>query len=455
MVASIVGFSVFGAVHGFTPIFGRLDTPQFDHPVQLLYYAVLGVAAGLFGRLYARALYRTVAITKRLRIPAMLKPALAGVLVGLVGLAFPEALATGYGWLQQGMNNGLPDVALWVILLLPFVKIATTSLSIGSGGSGGIFGPGMVVGGFVGLGVWRILHGFAPGMPDVPAPFMVVGMIACFGSVAHAPLGLMLMVAEMTGSLALLPPAMIAIGLAAVVVRDDSIYESQLRSRADAPSHRARFGLPLLGTTPVRAVMRPPRMILPAATPLDEARGAVRSAHLARAPVVDAGGRFLGVVSSEETDGGGGATAGTAADIAYPTVSSEASLDSALDAMVSAGTNWVPVLERDRIVGVIAMADVIGGYQTALRRTLRLLTGVTGRATLIEATVGEGSAFAGAQVSNAPWPAGAVAVSIDRRSQLVSPTPDTQLQPGDVIVVVAPAGAEDEIRVLFGEGGQH
>jgi CBS-domain-containing membrane protein len=192
-------------------------------------------------------------------------------------------------------------------------------------------------------------------------------------------------------------------------------------------------------------------MILPAGTPIDEARQAVRDAHLTRAPVVDAGGRFVGVVSSGETDGG--ATAGTAADIAYPTVSSEASLDSALDAMVSAGTNWVPVLERGRIVGVIAMAEVIGGYQTALRRTLRLLTGVTGRATLIEATVGEGSAFAGLPVSSAPWPAGAVAVSIDRRNQLVSPTPDTELQPGDLIVVVAPAGAEAEIRALFGDGG--
>jgi H+/Cl- antiporter ClcA len=169
---------------------------------------------------------------------------------GSAGREGPTAqISAGFGSLlaQRGVGDGLPDVALWVILLLPFVKIATTSLSIGSGGSGGIFGPGMVIGGFVGLGVWRILHDVAPGMPDVPAPFMVVGMIACFGSVAHAPLGLMLMVAEMTGSLALLPPAMIAIGLATVVVRDDSIYESQLRSRADAPGHRARFGLPLLG----------------------------------------------------------------------------------------------------------------------------------------------------------------------------------------------------------------
>ena len=450
LVASIVGFSVFGAAEGFTPIFGTLGTPQFDHPVQLVYYAVLGIAAGLVARLYARGFYATVSLTKRIRGSAMLKPAVAGVLVGLAGLAFPESLATGYGWLQRGMSDGLPDVALWVILLLPFVKIATTSLSIGSGGSGGIFGPGMVIGGFVGLGVWRILHDIAPGMPDVPAPFMVVGMIACFGSVAHAPLGLMLMVAEMTGSLALLPPAMIAIGLATVVVRDDSIYESQLRSRADAPGHRARFGLPLLGSTPVREVMRPPHLVIPAEAPLSEVHSAMHAAHLTVAPVVD-GHRFVGVLASDEPDDSDTTTAEAAADTSYPSVSSDANLDSALDAMVSAGVNWIPVLERDRVAGVIAMTEVIGGYQTALRRALRLLTGVTGTAVLMEVAGGADSPFAGMRMSRAPWPVGCVAVSIDRHSQLVAPTPDTELRAGDVVVVVAPAGTETEIRALFGD----
>jgi len=450
LVASIVGFSVFGAVEGFTPIFGRLDTPQFNHPIQLAYYGLLGIVAGLVARIYARGFYATVGLAKRLPVSPVFKPALAGVLVGLLGLAFPESLGTGYGWLQRGMGDGLPDVALWTILLLPLVKIATTSLSIGSGGSGGIFGPGMVIGGFVGLGMWRILHGVAPGMPDFPAPFMVVGMIACFGSVAHAPLGLMLMVAEMTGSLALLPPAMIAIGLAAVVVGDETIYQSQLRSRADAPSHRARFGLPLLGTTPVREVMRRPRLVIPAATPLDDARETIRAARLTRAPVTAADGRFVGVVSGE-SGGVEGPTAAAAVDTSYPTVSSEANLDSALDAMVSAGTNWIPVLEQDQIVGVIAMSAVIGGYQTALRRTLRLLTGITGRAVLIEVVVREGSPLAGVLVSVAPWPAGCVALSIDRHSQLVAPAPDTELQTGDLILVVAPAAAESDIRRLFGE----
>lgn len=461
LVASIVGFSVFGAAEGFTPIFGTLRTSPFDHPVQLVYYALLGVVAGLVGRLYARAFYGTVAAARRLRIPAMLKPALAGVIVGLIGLAVPESLATGYGWLQRGMSSGLPGTALWLILLLPVVKIATTSLSIGSGGSGGIFGPGMVIGGFVGLGVWRVLHGIAPGMPGVPAPFMVVGMIACFGGVAHAPLGLMLMVAEMTGSLALLPPAMIAIGLAAAVVRDDSIYESQLRSRADAPGHRARFGLPLLGSTPVREVLKPPRLVIPAATDASEARASMRAVQLMAAPVVD-GARYVGTLAVDTvTDHNGshgddkeGRTAGAAADAAHPVVSSDASLDAALDAMVSAGASSIPVLDGDRLVGVIAMTEIIGGYQTALRRALRLLTGVTGTAILTEVTVGAGSPFAGARVGEAPWPPGCVAVSIDRQSQLVAPTPETELHTGDVVVVVAPAGAEGRLRALFDGGGR-
>src|SRR5690606_14643286 len=89
LVASIVGFSVFGAAEGFTPIFGELDTPLFDHPIQLVYFAVLGIAAGLLGRLYARAFYAAVDLFRRLPGPALLKPAVAGVLVGLVGLAVP------------------------------------------------------------------------------------------------------------------------------------------------------------------------------------------------------------------------------------------------------------------------------------------------------------------------------------------------------------------------------
>lgn len=75
------------------------------------------------------------------------------------------------------MTDRLLAIPLWIVLLLPFAKIVSTSLSIGSGGSGGIFGPGMVIGGFLGAAVWRLLHGFAPGLPISPAPLVIVGMM--------------------------------------------------------------------------------------------------------------------------------------------------------------------------------------------------------------------------------------------------------------------------------------
>jgi CIC family chloride channel protein len=204
LIASIVSYSVFGAFEGWEPIFGAQPGLGFQHPVTLIYYAVLGVVCGLVGLLYARSFYAIEAIFHRLRIPRWIKPALGGLLVGLVGLVVTGAIHTGYGWVQMAMSPKLLAMPLWLVLLLPFAKILATSFSIGSGGSGGIFGPGMVIGAFVGAAVWRVGHEMLPAVPDNPAPFVIVGMIALFGGIAHAPLAMMLMVGEMTGNLSLL-----------------------------------------------------------------------------------------------------------------------------------------------------------------------------------------------------------------------------------------------------------
>jgi chloride channel protein, CIC family len=242
LIASITSYTVFGAVYGFNPLFGAMSY-HFNDPRQLAWFAVIGILSGGVGLLYSRSFYGVITVTRWLPGSRIIKPAVGGLFVGLIGLAVPQALGTGYGWVQDALGrDSLLHLSLWLVLLLPLVKIVTTSLSIGSGGSGGIFGPGMMIGAFVGAAVWRLVEPLGWGVPHQPSAFVAVGMAACFGAIARAPLAMLLMVAEMTGSIGILAPAMVAVGLAYLIVRhaDDTIYRSQPRTRADAASARPR-----------------------------------------------------------------------------------------------------------------------------------------------------------------------------------------------------------------------
>jgi CIC family chloride channel protein len=165
-----------------------------------------------------------------------------GLLVGVLGLLIPQILSSGYGWAQLAADRGsLMQIPVWIIVVLPVAKIVATSLSIGSGGSGGLFGPGIVIGAFVGAAVWRLAQLCdLPGVPHQPGIFVVVGMMTCFGSAARAPLAILIMVAEMTGSFSVVPGAIISVGIAALLLSrtNVTIYETQRLDRATAEAER-------------------------------------------------------------------------------------------------------------------------------------------------------------------------------------------------------------------------
>jgi chloride channel protein, CIC family len=165
-------------------------------------------------------------------------------------------LGTGYGWIQHALGPTLSSMPLWIVLILPFARILATGLSIGSGGSGGVFGPGMVIGAFVGAAVWRLFEPAFPWMGNDPTPYVIVGMMCCFGSIARAPLAVMLMVAEMTGSIGSIEPGIVAVGLAWLIVSrgEQTMYRSQLTSRA--ADDRPPPG-PGVGATPTRPANAP------------------------------------------------------------------------------------------------------------------------------------------------------------------------------------------------------
>jgi CBS domain-containing protein len=185
-----------------------------------------------------------------------------------------------------------------------------------------------------------------------------------------------------------------------LVVGDSTIYESQLRSRADAPAHRAAVGMPLLSSVAISDVMTaPPPQI-----------------------------------------------ADESADLETLAVAPEQSVDVALDVLVSAGATCVPVIDDHELVGVVGMNEIMAGYQRELRRSLRQLAGTNGKSVLVEAPITEDSPFAGSTVATAPWPAGSFVLSIDRHSQLIVPRPETALQAGDQVAAVVNADGEAELR---------
>jgi CIC family chloride channel protein len=447
LIASIIGYSVFGAWSGWNPIFVTHGSLAFTSPPQLLYYVVLGLLCGLIGLLYARGFYGITHRFHRMRLPNWVKPGIGGLLVGLIGLVLPQALGMGYGWVQVSMGPSLLSLPLWVILALPFAKILTTGLSIGSGGSGGIFGPGMVIGAMVGASVWRLCYHVLPGVPDTPGPFVIVGMMALFGGIAHAPLAVMLMVAEMTGNLSMLAPAMIAVGISSIVVGNATIYTSQVPSRADSPAHRLQLSFPLLSALAVRQAMTPSPLQLSPQQSVEEAEQLLGEHTVGGASVLDARGNLLGVL--------------TLADIGRVPLGERGSrrVEEAMnrDVLAIQPDDTLDVVEVEtatggrHLVGRISTQEIVRAYREALAKGSRRMRGLVEGTVMLEAEIEPGMRLAGRPLREAQLPTESLVVSIRRQNGLLFPRGCTVIEPDDLVTFLVSPSGEERLRAYLAE----
>jgi chloride channel protein, CIC family len=450
-IASSVSFAIFGSFEGFGPLFGYVGSYRFGDPAQLGWFALIGVLGGLIGLLYAKGFYGIAQVFAGIpRLPKWVKPAIGGLMVGAIGIVIPQVLGTGYGWIQKSLGPELLGIPLWIVLILPLARIVATGLSIGSGGSGGIFGPGMVIGAFIGAAVWRLFEPIAPSMGHDPSPYVIVGMMCCFGSIARAPLAVMLMVAEMTGSLSILTPALVGVGLAWLIVHhfDDSIYRSQIRSRADTEAQRIMAGLPLMAAIPTSHAMSPPRVVLQGALPVREALALCSNAEVPGAPVVDEAGRFEGTVSvatlSKATSG---EPVRSLADAGAPSIVVDSRLDIALEAITSARLSWVTVLDDDRrVAATLSITDLVQAYRRELLASAERVGALGASAGTFELTVADGSGLVGHPLRSAALPEGALVTSIARNGQVLTPSGDIVLETGDHLSMLGPALADPSRR---------
>ena len=312
IVASVTSHTLYSRVFGFSPLF---DTPQnaFGRPQMLLLYVLLALVLAQGARLYTWAFWTAHERFSRSRLPAWLRPAAGGLATGLVGCLFLPALGSGYGTIQDALRFdstwtlGAHGAAFALLAGVFLLKTATTAFSVGSGGSGGIFGPAIVCGGALGGAVGMVFATLLPSWRVPVGSFVLVGMVAFFGCAAKTPISMILMIGEMTGNYRLLVPSMWVVIIAYLLTRKVSLYRSQLPNRFEAPVHRSAIVSGTLGCLAARDVLASRRgdgrfeTVTPH-TPLSSLFDAFARGGQSVFPVAGPGGALAGVVARRDLD---------------------------------------------------------------------------------------------------------------------------------------------------------
>lgn len=297
-ISSVVAYCVFCLVFGWGSLF---DSPgfKFQNPLELGPYIVLAGVLVATGFLYVKVFYGMVSIFHKLKIPNHIKPAIGGLCTGIIGFFLPYTLAFGYGMAQNAIFN---QVAIPTLIALAIGKIFTTSFSIGSGGSGGVFGPSIVIGGAMGGAVGQIFHMFIPTVVANPGAFVIVGMAGFFTAVSNAPISTIIFVSEMTNSYHLLLPSLLVCSLCYLLSQRFSIYEKQVKSRVDSPAHAGEFMMDILQTMKVGNLVHLIKKVQCVSENMSfsEFKSLYQITKQHYFPVLNAHGRFTGIFSSND-----------------------------------------------------------------------------------------------------------------------------------------------------------
>jgi CIC family chloride channel protein len=364
-IAAISAFLVFGYVYGFGVIF-ETEKMGFESPAFLILYAMLGIAAAFLGILFINLLNGVRRLFMAANLPGYVKPAIGGLVMGIVAYFSPHSVGIGYEWIQKMIFN---ELATNVILILLIGKIIATSLTIGSGGSGGLFAPSLVIGASIGALFAEIFSAFYPGAPFYYETFVLTGMAAFITAVAKTPISAVILMVEIAHSYKILPGLMVASIISYALSGKQSIYPAQVETRFHSPAHRRELTVSILEEIPAKEAMVP-RAKLVTVSPLQKVSEIFllieKTGHIGF-PVLDEDEKLVGIITFEdvekvppekrdETTVGDVMT--TELIVAYP----DESLESCLQKLVVHDIGRLPVVARDNnteLLGLITKTDII------------------------------------------------------------------------------------------------
>jgi len=365
-IASTVSYSIVGFVTGWQPIFSTsLHPTGYTHPEALPLYALLGVLCAAFAHLLFYVFYGMRHLFERLDIPEFAKPAIGGLAVGLVGIFVPSVLGVGYGWVQIALNQDYQVFPVTLMIVAIFGEIVALSFTLGSGGSGGIFGPCVVTGAMIGATFGYYAQQMLPTVVTNPSNFAIVGMMAFFGAAAKSPLAVIVMVAEMTGGYDLLAPSMLTVVVAYLLSGSMSVFANQVGNLEDSPAHAEEYETLVLKNIKVSDAMTKNVQAVSPKTSLQIAHDLMEMDSVGGLPVLS-GGKLAGMVTRTdilkvEPSERGQKTVDSVMSpklaVAYP----DEDLFSALTKMISRSVGRLPVVDpkdAEAILGIITRTDI-------------------------------------------------------------------------------------------------
>jgi chloride channel protein, CIC family len=390
LASSIIAYSTFALFITPRPIF-IVPNMNFHGLGELPFFVVLAVACAALGWVYVRVFYGLRDYLFRpLPLPRHVKPALGGLLLGALALAFPQLMTGGYGWVQWGAigmppslvmpgdPTFLPHMGVWMLLGLAVLKTLATGLTISSGGSGGVFGPSVFIGGMLGGAVGQLLAGMFPGQGLNPSAFALVGMGGFFAGVSKTPLTSIVMVCEMAGNYSLLVPLMLVCGLNMALSQRWTIYEEQVSSPVDSPAHQGDFVIDVLERLRVCdvAIRTKGLEMVSEATPFSQIVSRVAQSSETLFPVVDRQGRFTGIFNLCDirlalmgADWGPLVVADDLAHRPVESVTPEDDLHTALKRLTKLNSEEIPVVATDdptRLLGLLSRHELVAAYTTQI-----------------------------------------------------------------------------------------
>lgn len=456
VTSSIIGRAFIGDIPAF-----QVPPYALVSPWELLFYTLLGLLAALVGTAFIFLLYGTEDLFDGWNFPEYIKPAVGGLGVGIVGFYAPEVFGVGYETIEQTLRG---EIVTAVMMALLIAKLLATSLTLGSGGSGGVFAPSLFLGSVLGGSFGKLVHQWMPNITASSGAYALVGMAAVFAGAARAPITAVIILFEMTSDYKIILPLMFATAVSTLLsarLSKESIYTVKLKRRG--VDIDASQDINLMRSIQISEAMTAASDLTTVRlnTSLEELATLFQTTHYQGFAVLDERNDLVGIVALSDleralTQNQGAGTVGDICSRHLITAYPDEALEDVIAKIGSRDVGRIPVVDRadpGRLLGMAYRADIIGAYTLALmdkqRRQsqmerIRLEQATAAR--LLELDLKDGDTAVDKRLGELRIPPDCLIISIRRGGRTVVPRGETEFLAGDHVVALIAPEKEDQLR---------